>query len=393
VSRSTAVLAALATLSVVSVAAVAPPAVAQSSDPAAIAISNVTASTETPTAGEPFSLRVTVSNYEGSPSAATINQLVVRVDGDRQYVADDLGRLTAGSQTTVTVPVTVDDPGQQTIRLALYGNSDGGLVNAQAPFVVDVRDAQRPSLSVSVPDAVPGTTRDVNVTVANGVDGPVENVVVTADSTADGVAFDETTRVRGRMAGGETRSFSFPAKVRETGEYAVDVSLAYTDDGRRRTVNRTFETRFGAPSNPGRVVLSGVEATQRAGTVEISATASNVGGTEVGGVVVGVAASAPDAVRRQTYFVGSVEASGFSTFTLRTSATERVSSIPVAVTYVESGVERTTTTEVPVDAAAPPEPAREPSGGGGLLSLGTVGPVLVGLLVLVVGGVVYRRRG
>ena len=31
--------------------------------------------------GEPFSLRVTISNYEGSPSAATIDQLVVRVGG------------------------------------------------------------------------------------------------------------------------------------------------------------------------------------------------------------------------------------------------------------------------------------------------------------------------
>jgi hypothetical protein len=372
--------------------AVVSPAGAQSGErAAAIAVSNVTASTETPTAGEPFSLRVTVSNYEGSGGAATLNELVVVVGGERQYIADDLGRLTPGSQTTVTVPVTVAERGQQTIVVQVYGSSRDGLVNTRAPFVVDARDPQRPGLSVSVPDAVAGATRDVNVTVANGADGPVENLVLRADSGADAVAFDESTRVLGRMAAGETRTFSFPARVTETGDYAVDVSLAYTDDGARREVTERFETRFGAPSNPGRVILSGVEATRRGGTVELSATASNVGGTEVGGVVVAVPAT--ETVRPQTYFVGSVEASGFSTFTLRTSATGDVSTLPVEVTYVTGGVERSTTTEVAVRGGAPPERPADAGGGGSPLSLAGLAPVALGLVALVVGGVLYRRRG
>lgn len=128
-----------ALLVVISLAAV-PPVDAQSTDQrAAVAVSNVTASTQTPTAEEPFSLRVTIANYEGSGQAVTLNQLVV-VDGDRQYIADDIGSLTPGSRTTVSVPLTIDDPGQQTVNLQVYGSSGGRLVNTRSPYVVEVRE-------------------------------------------------------------------------------------------------------------------------------------------------------------------------------------------------------------------------------------------------------------
>jgi hypothetical protein len=214
---------------------------AQSSDPAAVAISNVTASTQAPSAGEPFSLRVTISNYEGSPSAAVITELVVEADGERRYVADDLGRLSPGAQTTVTVPLTFDKAGQKNVQLKLYGRSAGGLVSSAVPFAVTVRDAQQPSLSVSVPDAVTGGSRDVNVTVGNGVEHPIDSVVVTANSPSEEVEFDETKRVYGRMDAGETRTFSFPTRVTTAGRYPVNISLTYTDEGTRRQLTERFE--------------------------------------------------------------------------------------------------------------------------------------------------------
>ncbi len=359
---------------------------AQSGDRATVAVSNTTVTPETPTAGEPFSIQATVANYERSPSSATINQVVVVVDGDRRYVADDVGRLSPGAQTTLELPVTVDDPGQYTIRLEVYGESRGGLVNTQSPVVVDVRSQRQPSLSVSVPDAVPGASRDVNVTVANGVGHGVDSVVLRADSPASAVTFDETTRVTGEIASGETRTFSFPARVSETGTYPVDLSLTYADDGERRTVTTTSETRFAAPTNPGRVILSGVETTRRGGTFELSATASNAGGTEVGGVVVAV--SETDAVQSQTYFVGSIDGDGFSTFSLQTAVTGDPASVPVEVRYVTGGVERSFTTDVAVPPASRPT---TPTGGGDapLSELALLAGA--GTLVALV-GVVYRRR-
>ena len=380
---------ALAALLVAALLAAVPPADAQSTDQPAVAVSNVTASTQTPAADEPFSLRVTIANYEGSGQPVTLNQLVVVVDGERQYIADDIGRLTPGSQTTVSVPLTIGDPGQQTVSLQVYGSSDGGLVNPRSQYVVEVREPQQPSLSVSVPEAVTGASRDVNVTVANGGSEPIGNVVLRADSPADAVTFDETTRVRGRLDAGETRTFTLPARTTDAGSYPVDLSLAYAESGDRQTVTETFVARFGEPSNPGRVILSGVETTRRDGTLELSATASNVGGAEVGGVVVAVTGT--EAVRPQTYFVGSIEGSGFSTFSLQTSVTGTVSAVPVEVTYVTGGVERSVTTDVPVaDRAAPTTPPG--NGGGGGLSFGTVAPAVAGLVLLLLGGVYRRRR-
>ncbi len=366
--------------------AVLPAAVAQSNGAAAVAVSNATVSPETPTAGEPFSLQITVANYEQSPTAATINEVVVVVDGERRYAVDDVGRLTPGTRTTFDAPVTIDDPGQYTIRLEVYGESRGGLINTQSPVVVDVRPQQRPSLSVSVSDAVSGASRDVNVTVANGAGERIDGVVVRADSPADRVTFDETTRVAGEMSAGETQTFTFPARAAEAGTYPLDLSLAYADDGERQTVTERFEARFANPANPGRVILSGVETTRRGGTLELSATASNVGGTEVGGVVVAV--DDTDVVRPQTYFVGSIEGDGFSTFSLQTDVTGDGSSVPVDVRYVSGGVERSFTTEVSVPPASRPA---TPSGGGGSV-LGTAVPIAAGAVVALVGGVIYRRR-
>jgi len=362
---------------------------AQSSEPASIAISNVTASTQTPSVGEPFSLRVTITNYEASSQSAVINQLVVDAEGERRYVADDLGRLSPGAQTTVTVPLSFDEPGQKDIRLKLYGESGRSIINSGAPFAVTVRDAQQPSLSVSVPDAVSGGSRNVNVTVGNGAEHPINSVVVTADSPAGEVEFDETKRVYGRMEAGETRTFSFPARVTTAGQYPVNVSLTYTDEGMRRQLTERFETRFGEPNDVGQVILTGVEAIQRGDTLEISATASNVGGTEVSGVVISVLGN--EAVRPQTYFVGSIEGSGFSTFTLRTTATDRITNAPVEVTYVSGGVERSTMTDVRVDSPQTPAPSGD-RGGESSLSLGRLVAVVAGLVLVVGAGLLYRRR-
>jgi hypothetical protein len=330
---------------------------------------------------------VTVTNYEASGDVARLNDLVVEADGERRNVASDLGRLPPGAETTVTVPVTLDDPGQYTLRLRLFGESSGGVVNTNAPFVVEVREPQRPSLSVSVPDAVAGASRDVNVTVANGGAGEIGNVEVVAGSPDGPVTFDETERVVGRVGAGETRTFSFPARVAEPGRYTVTVALSYGDDGVRREVTERFDARFGEPANPGRVMLSSVEATQRGGTVELAATASNTGGTETGGVVVTVPET--ETLRSQTYFVGRVDPSGFSTFTLRTDATGRVSTLPVEVSYVTGGVERSFTTEVAVD--RPATPTGPPDRGGPLSALPLPG-VAAGLVVLAVGVFVWRRR-
>jgi cobalamin biosynthesis Mg chelatase CobN len=161
------------------------------------------------------------------------------------------------------------------------------------------------------------------------------------------------------------------------------VELAYTRDGVRREVTRSFRPAFGAPANPGEITLTGVDAVSQGGSLELSATASNVGSTEVESVVVSTNGSD---VGRADYFVGSVDGSDFASFTLSTSVSGNLSTVPVQVSYVVDGAERSYVTEVPVQQAAP-EP--QPSGGGGLPVVPIVGGVVV--LGLLVAGYRYLR--
>jgi hypothetical protein len=189
--------------------------------------------------------------------------------------------------------------------------------------------------------------------------------------------------VTSRLTAGETTEFRFPARVAESGTYPVTVTLNYTDGGTRKQVTERFDAAFDAPANPGAVELTGVEAVDRGGRVEITATASNVGSDEVKSVIVSTAES--ENVDRKKYFVGSIDASDFSSFTLTPTVAGNVSSIPVEVSYVVDDVRRNVTTEIPVRQAASPDRSTQQ---GGLPIL----PILV-VVALIVAVVIYRRRG
>jgi hypothetical protein len=330
-------------------------------------------------------IAVNVSN--GQPDA--IRNLDLTVDG-RNVRIDDHERLDAklesGTKRTFTFSGSVPDGNTGSLTAVLeYTNSVGQtqelvrtvrLGEASRPAAVD-----GPQLSLSVADGLPGTKQPVNVTVANGLDGDLSQVEVAIDSPD--ATFTASERVTSRLAAGETTDFRFPARVSESGSYPVTVTLNYTDDGTRKQVTERFQAAFETPPNPGAVELTGVEAVARGGTVEITATASNVGSDEVESVIVSTGEA--ENVGRKKYFVGSVDASDFSSFTLTPSVQGNVSTVPVEVSYVVDGVRRNYTTELPVRQA--PTPDRSPQQGG----LPIV-PIVV-LVALIAAVVIYRRRG
>lgn len=382
--RAVAVLATLCLL-VAGLGAAVPAADARSSS--AVSVTNVTYTPDTPTAGEQFTLRVTIANHGDGTGTFRVSEVYARGLSNTEYIAEEVGALPPGTSTTITLPVTFERAGWHTFAVHVNGQVyEGGIVNIEHPVTLKVADEQRPQVELSTGEAVPGATRPVNVTVANGGRTDVRQVAVTVDSpTAN---FTLTRRVRARIEGGNATTFRFPASVAESGTYPVNVTVTYTERGERHRFVRTFPATFDGPASPGEIRLTGVDAVARGGTLELSATASNVGGTSVGGVVVAV--NGTEAVRPQTYFVGSIDASGFSSFSLQTRVTGNVSTLPVEVRYVTGGVERSFTTEVTVPAAS--GPATPPDAGGGGSPFGTVA-LAVGGLALVVGGVVvYRRR-
>jgi hypothetical protein len=218
------------------------------------------------------------------------------------------------------------------------------------------------------------------VNVTNGLDQQVRQIAVAA--AGDGVEFRTDRRVGTQLASGEGRTFTFPVTRDSAGAQSFDVTVTYTTaNGVERQTDRTLQTRFTEPANPAEISLTGTEAVAREGELELSATASNLGGGPASSVTVEVGG---ENVSASEYFVGSVDSSDFAAFTLTTGTTGDVSTVPVTVSYDVGDTERSYTQEVSVQTVE----TVEESGGGGFPIL------LVGLVVaaLVVGGVLIRRR-
>jgi hypothetical protein len=330
-------------------------------------------------------IAVNVSNGQSDP----IRNLNLSVDG-RNIRFDDPERLDAklesGTKRTFTYSgsVTSGDTGSITATLE-YTNSMGQTQTLKRTkrlgAATGTEAVDGPQLALSVADGLPGTTQPVNVTVANGLEGDLSQVEVSVDSPV--ATFTASERVTSRLQAGETTDFRFPGQVEESGTYPVTVTLNYTDDGTRKQVTDRFQAAFDAPPNPGAIELTGVEAVARGGTLEITATASNVGSDEVKSVIVSTGEA--ENVGRKKYFVGSVDASDFSSFTLTPSIRGNVSTVPVEVSYVVDGVRRNYTTDLPVTQAATPDRSTQQ---GGL----PIVPILV-LVALIAAVVIYRRRG
>jgi hypothetical protein len=130
------------------------------------------------------------------------------------------------------------------------------------------------------------------------------------------------------------------------------------------------------------------------GTLQITGNAGNIGTAPVSGVVVSLGTNehVRPAYPQRTYFVGTVEGSEFAPFELTAEVdAANATDIPVRVTYVVDGEERTRSATLPYDDRL--EPPREQQGG--VLSLGTApaaGLGIAGLLVVGLGLVYVRRR-
>ncbi|RXK49297.1 hypothetical protein [Halorientalis pallida] len=318
-----------------------------------------------------------------------IRNLDLTLDGRNVRIGDPErldAKLEPGTKRTFTYSGSIPDGDTGSVTAILeYTNAMGQTQELERTVGLDATTGSAavdgPQLALSVADGLPGTNRPVNVTVANGLEGDLSQVEVAVDSPV--ATFTASERVTSQLTAGETTDFRFPARVTESGSYPVTVTLNYTDDGTRKQVTERFQAAFDAPPNPGAIELTGVEAVARGGTLEITATASNVGSDEVKSVIVSTGEA--ENVGRKKYFVGSVDASDFSSFTLEPSVRGNVSTVPVEVSYVVDDVRRNYTTEIPVTQAAAPD--RSPQRGG----LPIV-PILV-VVAVIAAVVIYRRRG
>ncbi|MDZ7747238.1 MAG: hypothetical protein U5K28_12380 [Halobacteriales archaeon] len=334
--------------------------------------------------GQPTDLTVGVANGLDVP-VRDVN-LALNADG---VTFDESSRVAssvaAGAERDFTFTATPAELGVSDIKATLsYTDSDGTRRTTTETLAVRFRPpdlAGDIDVGGSVAPAFPGAETTLSVNVTNGLDQQVRQLAV--EVTGENVELRTDRRVGTKLASGAGRTFTFPVVRDTTGAQSFDVMVTYTTaNGVERQTDRTLQTRFTEPANPAEISLTGVETTVRDGQLELSATASNLGGGPASSVIVEVGG---ENVAASEYFVGSVDGSDFAAFTLTADVTGNVSSVPVTVRYDVGDTERSYTQERVVERV---EPVEESDGGGGLPIL------LVGLFViaLVVGGVLIRRR-
>jgi len=248
------------------------------------------------------------------------------------------------------------------------------------------------------------TSERVQVAVTNFGNAPLENVVVRPHAGDRRLP----RQYVGRLAPGETGSVQVDLSTVE-GSATVVAVANYTVAGTGPAGSRDADVRdadararqgrargsfeFRQPAGDIRVTDVSLSFDDD-GTLRISGNAGNIGTAPVDGVVVQMGSNefVEPAYPGRTYFVGTVDGSEFAPFELTADVdAANATELPVRVTYVVDGEERTREATLPFDRdLEPPERKR-----GGLLSLG-IAPLTglgVAAALLVVGApLVYLRR-
>ncbi len=355
-----------------------------------------------------------------NPTTAAMRNVVVTVDGPGEEVVArrTIASLPAGGATTVNVTSIPRSVGDATIEATVRYTTAVG-TQRMLERSMDVRiDPMEEDVGVrAVPADQPpetqqlqvggdlgqllgggGTTTTqqesergdseatrVRVAVTNFGNAPVNDVVVIP--TVGGRTLPRQSLDR-PLAPGEERSIVVSlGDVEQAGEVRFDVR--YRAGTREGSAVGSFDYR----PRQGAVQLTGIELSfSENGNLQISGNAGNTGRAEVTGVVVSVGESehVEPAYPQRDYFIGTVEGSEFAPFDLTAQVdAENATTVPVEVSYVVNGVERTRTVELPYDRSLePPERERGVQLPGGL----GVGAALAALVGVPAAVLLWRYR-
>lgn len=297
--------------------------------------------------------------------------------------------LDPGETTVVEVDARRAAAGPQTVTANLSYTTANGTrrsVTRQLHTTLDGRQS-RLSIGLSADPVGPSDRTAFHVTVANGFSKGVSGLELRV--RASNATFTERRRVAPRLAAGNATAFSFPAADVDAGSQTVTATISFTTaGGDRRTLTRELTTAVERVRHPGNVTLTGLQLTRENETLRVRGTTSNLGTTNVSGVIVQVADGprAGPADSRHRYFVGEISASDYSSFEVRATLdgpTNESATVPLKVSYIVDGARVTRT----VAATYEPSPDRDAGSGGGPPVVPLVGAlVVVGLVA-----VGYRR--
>lgn len=326
--------------------------------------------------GTETAVNVTVANGDSGP----ISNLELDLDGPAASIRDARrasASVEGGTDRDYGYSVTFDEAGGQPLTATLtYTTDEGYRRTVTRSTTVDVEVA---NVDVAIDAAVSdrgAVDPPVAVELTNFGNVPLQSVVVVVSEGDRTVA----RQLIGEVAAESTRSLDLNVSGIE--ETTLDVTASYQAGSASDSATTTLRYR----TNPGRISLTGIDLERAEGRVEITGSASNVGLAEVNSVIVRVlpAEGVEPVPPNREYFVGSVPPSDFVSFDLTARVDAGVTSIPIEVTYLSSGVERSEQVTVPVDLGPAADQEQPSDGNRGLL------PIAIGVIVVLgVGLIVY----
>lgn len=304
---------------------------ASAAAPAKVSIVDVTVDPSTPQPGEQVVITPTVKVLAASDSDFEFTDIALRMPSGnrlREYTrVEDLGTLAPGSELSVPMIVSFDEPGLHRFRVHAYGESDGENVHVQYPVVVEVKQAgQAPQIDVTVEPRVANADSVANVTVSNGVGTELRNLELTLDG--EDVRVDRRRRVLPVLADGESETFQFPVSATRNGTHTLNASVRYSRDDDVRTLTESAAVRFESLAED---VL--VDATAADDGRSVAVDVTNRGNVALESVLVSENADGVDAPSRSLGTIGVDETRTVRLNVSRTGDAEDDVDVPVSVAY------------------------------------------------------------
>lgn len=300
---------------------------------------------------ESFDVTVTAENIDGD--RYSVEQITL-VDSGGTTVAtrEPFGaRIDAGERSEFSFSdIAVSVPGrglEAVVELKSVGSGPSSRLTEVA----------RAPVEVSQPDPVTDLTGDrsagaVSLTIGNPNEDPLRRIEVGLEQpTETAISLLTDQEVIPTLQPNETRELTFDVQGIPTGSYAFDLALEFeTDDGTVWERTRSATVEFAdQPTGDSVLDVSNVTVSNAPNGVEVSGSVFTSGDATVRNVEVeaadvpgtGPVRPAPEA------FITEVGSDETGAFELTAALSDGRSTVPLTLEYVFSGVEQTTTIEVP----------------------------------------------
>lgn len=200
--------------------------VVSSVPPVRLTVTDVAVQPETPTAGEPVTVPITVDSSAGSTQPLEVNSVSLLDGGDEVATADDLGALAVGDSITVPLTTTFEAAGEQTLTARLRGtNAKNETVEVTEPVTIVV-EAGAPAIEMRNNAGVNGTLSEVSMRLSNPTEATLRNIVTTVGG--DGLDGELDRRVVPALDPGEARNLTFTVRPDGAGETLLETNVSYT---------------------------------------------------------------------------------------------------------------------------------------------------------------------